>query len=120
MRIMSRDEEQDRSQDHIAPGYAQAMRDRGFSWNTMASVRKIACPNCGFMFSLTYGRTIACRGCPQATRNCPKARCAKCDHEFYLQEMSHVGNKYAQRSVADHMSNIEATYNEQVGRKRHR
>lgn len=117
---MSRDEEQDGPRDSIAPGYAQAMRDRGFSWNTVASIRKIACPSCGFMFSLTYGRTIACRGCPQATKNCPKARCAKCDHEFYIQEMPHVGNKYAERSVAEHMSNIETTYNEQVGRKRHR
>lgn len=57
---------------------------------------------------------------PPGHQELPQGRCAKCDHEFYLQEMSHVGNKYAQRSVADHMSNIEATYNEQVGRKRHR
>lgn len=106
--------------DHIAPGYAQAMAGRGFGWNTLASIRKITCPQCGFMFSLTYARTVACRGCPMATKSCPKARCAKCDHEFYLQEASHVGNKYAQRSVAEHMSSIETQYNEQVGRKRHR
>ena len=118
--MSERDEERIGPQDSIAPGYAQAMKEHGFGWNTRASIRKITCPNCGFMFSLTYGRTIACRGCPQATKSCPKARCAKCDHEFYIQEMPHVGNRYAQRSVADHMSSIEATYNEQVGRKRHR
>jgi len=117
---MSEKEQSKGPQDHIAPGYAMAMAEHGFSWNTLASIRKIACPKCGFMFSLTYARTIACRGCPMATKSCPKARCAKCDHEFYMQEMSHVGNKYAQRSVANHMSGVEAEYNEQVGRKRHR
>jgi len=114
------DEKNQGLQDRISPAYARSMAEHGFSWNTMASIRKITCPNCGFMFSLTYARTIACRGCPKATQNCPKARCAKCDNEFYIGEMPHVGNKYAQRAVANHMSDIEATYNQQVGRTRHR
>ena len=107
--------------DRIDPNYAMAMREKGFSWNTLASIRKVSCPRCGFMFSLTYARTVACRGCPMATKNCPKTRCAKCDHEFYLSEMPHVGNdKFTGRSVAVHQSNIESQYNEQLGRKRHR
>lgn len=117
---MSKDnEEQSQQKDLIAPGYATAMREHGVNWNTLASIRKVRCPQCGFTFSLTYARTIACRGCPKATQNCPKARCAKCDHEFYLQEMDHIGNKYAQRQVAHHASKVETAYNEQVGRKRH-
>ncbi|WP_019177903.1 hypothetical protein [Methanomassiliicoccus luminyensis] len=120
---MSGNEEEGRSvrSVHIDPAYAMAMREKGFSWNTLASIRKVSCPQCGFMFSLTYSRTVACKGCPMATQNCPKARCAKCDHEFYLNEMPHVGNnKYTARSVAVHQSNIESQYNEQLGRKRHR
>jgi hypothetical protein len=120
---MSRKDEEHtpRQGDHIDPGYAMAMREKGFSWNTLASIRQTRCPNCGFTFSLTYARTIACRGCPMATKNCPKVRCAKCDHEYYISEMSHVGqNEFAERSVAVHQSNVESKYNEQVGRTRHR
>ncbi len=117
--MSKKNEEQSVPRDLIDPGYAFSMKDKGFNWNTLASIRKVRCPQCGFMFSLTYARTIACRGCPMATKNCPKVRCAKCDHEFYMQDLGHVGNKYVQRSVAVHQSNIESEYNEQVGRKRH-
>jgi hypothetical protein len=59
-----------------------------------------------------------------ATKNCPKIRCAKCDHEFYINEMSHVGGsgygEVAERAVINHQSKVEAAYNEQLGRKRHR
>lgn len=109
--------------DHIEPGYAMAMKERGFGWNTLASIRRQTCPNCGFIFSLTYARTIACRGCPMATKNCPKVRCAKCDHEYYISEMAHVASErseVAERAVIKHQSKVEKTYNEQVGRKRHR
>ncbi len=119
--MSKKDEEQPQQKDFIDPNYAMAMKERGVGWNTLASIRKTTCPQCGFMFSLTYARTIACRGCPMATKNCPKIRCAKCDHEFYIQEMSHVGgNEYAERAVIKHQSKVETAYNEQLGRKRHR
>ena len=120
---MSRRDEEEKppKQDFIDPNYAMAMREKGFSWNTLAALRKTKCPQCGFEFSLTYARTIACRGCPMATKNCPKVRCAKCDHEFYINEISHVGkNEFVERSVVKHQSKIEKQYNEQIGRTRHR
>ncbi len=59
-----------------------------------------------------------------ATKNCPKVRCAKCDHEFYINEMPHVGNsgygKVGEAAVVRHQSKVEKEYNEQIGRKRHR
>lgn len=115
------DEEKPEKKDRIDPFYAGAMSQAGVSWNTLATIRRQTCPNCGFVFSLTYGRTIACRGCPMATKNCPKVRCAKCDHEYYISEMSHVaGSEVAERAVIKHQSHVENTYNEQIGRKRHR
>ena len=97
------------------------MKSKGFSPNTMRSVRKtITCPNCGFVFSLTYARTIACRGCAEAVGNCPKVRCAKCDNEFYLKETPHIGNQYKERAVANHMSNINTRYYDENGWKKSR
>ncbi len=113
------DDEPTSRKDRIDPNYAMAMKERGINWDTLSVIRKVSCPNCGFMFSLTYARTIACRGCPMATKNCPKVRCAKCDHEFYMKEMGHVGTSAVEHRVASHMSDIETAYNEQLGRKRH-
>lgn len=115
------DDEEPQQKDFIHPNYAKAMSEHGVSWNTLATIRRSKCPQCGFEFSLSYARTIACRGCPMATKNCPKVRCAKCDHEFYIQEMSHIGgSEYAEKAVAKHQSRVERNYNEQIGRTRHR
>ncbi len=102
-------------------GYWETMKSKGFSPNTMRSVRKtITCPNCGFVFSLTYARTIACRGCAEAVGNCPKVRCAKCDNEFYLRTMNEVGDEYRERSLADHFSNVVTDYYDERGIKKKR
>lgn len=115
------DDEEPKQNDFIHPNYAKAMSEHGVSWNTLATIRKSRCPQCGFEFSLTYARTIACRGCPMATKNCPKVRCAKCDHEFYIQEMSHASAAAnLPKGQAKHQSRVERNYNDQIGRTRHR
>ncbi|MGD1061428.1 MAG: hypothetical protein ABR879_08230 [Methanomassiliicoccales archaeon] len=97
-------------------GYWDAMRSKGFGPDTMRAVRKtITCPNCGFVFSLTYARTFACRGCANSVSGCPKVRCAKCDHEFYLRQMSEVGDEYRERSLADHMGKVIDDYYDERG-----
>ena len=52
-------------------GFFEAMRAKGFSNCTTASVRKLTCPDCGFQFSLVYARAVACQGCSfgAVTRN---------------------------------------------------
>jgi DNA-directed RNA polymerase subunit RPC12/RpoP len=100
--------------------YYEMMRSKGFSRNTTDSLRKFKCPNCGFEFSITYARTFACRGCPQALNSCPKVRCAKCDHEFFIKDTPNVGNKYRQRQLADHMNNILVDYYDGYGWKKSR
>lgn len=101
--------------------YYQAMKSRGFSENTMNSVRKtIKCPQCGFEFSLVYARSFACRGCPESVSGCPKVRCAKCDHEFYIDKMSEVKNKYQGRSLQNHISKVMTDYYNEQGWKSNR
>ncbi len=86
--------------------YFQAMKSKGFSCKTTASVRKFDCPCCGFSFSLVYARTFACQGCSEATKGCPKVRCDKCDHEFYMDQMPVINNKTQQRILSDHICGI--------------
>lgn len=93
-----------------------AMKARGFSYNTTASVRKnMVCPRCGFEFSLVYARTFACQGCPHAARGCPKVRCNKCDHEFFIESSKEVNNNIHQRQIADHMMGIINERNSDLG-----
>lgn len=100
--------------------YYQAMRSKGFSENTMKSLRRMRCPVCGFEFSLVYARTFACAGCAQSVTGCPKVRCAKCDHEFYIEEMREVNGEKAAKSLADHISDVVDEYNEAYGLKKNR
>lgn len=47
------------------------------------SGKVIACPKCGFKFSLPYARAFACSGCPSSTTGrCGYIRCPKCGNEF--------------------------------------
>ncbi|MDR0523233.1 MAG: hypothetical protein LBG62_02270 [Candidatus Methanoplasma sp.] len=96
-------------------GYYEAMRAKGFSYETTASVRKFACPGCGFMFSLVYARAFACQGCSEAARGCPKVRCGRCDMEFFMSQAPDIGGKGAQRAVSDHICRIVNRRNEDLG-----
>ena len=90
-------------------GYFEAMKAQGFSYNTTASVRKFTCPRCGFRFSLVYARAIACQGCSEAVRGCPKVRCNRCDYEFFLDRTPDVLDSVQQRTLADHICKIVNT-----------
>lgn len=90
----------------MANAYFEVMQAKGFSYNTTASVRKFQCPRCGFQFSLVYARAIACQGCSEAVKGCPKVRCNKCDYEFFLSETPDVLNKNQERTLADHICGI--------------
>lgn len=91
----------------MATTYFEAMRSHGFSYNTTASVRKtLVCPRCGFQFSLVYARSIACQGCSEAVRGCPKVRCAKCDCEFPLGTSVDVQDRVQERTLADHITDV--------------
>ena len=94
--------------------YADAMKERGFSSETVASVTKIRCPECGFGFSLVYARAVACRGCPDACRGCGKVRCAACDAEFPLRSPNRSGNT-GDRVLADHICAIVNKHYESEG-----
>ena len=100
--------------------YYTAMREKGFGPDTMRSIRKMKCPNCGFEFSLTYARSFACRGCPSSVGGCPKVRCAKCDYEFYIREMPDVGTKLRERSLQDHINDVMVDYYRENGWKKSR
>ncbi len=99
----------------MANPYFDAMKARGFSYNTTASVRKLRCPRCGFEFSLVYARAIACQGCSEAVRGCPKVRCAKCDAEFPISVSQDVHGKVQERTLADHITRIVGERNHDLG-----
>lgn len=86
--------------------YLEAMREKGFSYSTTASVTKLECPVCGFRFSLVYARAVACRGCPDAYTGCRKVRCARCDAEFPLPASDVSRGTVDQRALADHICSI--------------
>ncbi|AIZ56774.1 hypothetical protein Mpt1_c08980 [Candidatus Methanoplasma termitum] len=96
-------------------GFYEAMRHKGFSYNTTASLKKFKCPYCGFEFSMVYARTFACQGCSEAWKNCPKLRCAKCDTEFFITETPQIQNDIQQRVMAEHLTKIVTKYNEDNG-----
>lgn len=100
--------------------YYQAMRAHGLSPNTVDSLRKFTCPNCGFQFSITYARTFACRGCAEVMNNCPKVRCAKCDHEFFFREAPHIRGEMRERQISQHVTSIVSDYYNQQGWKKNR
>ncbi|MDR2866528.1 MAG: hypothetical protein LBV13_03900 [Methanomassiliicoccaceae archaeon] len=104
----------------MADGWMEAMRNKGFSYNTTASLKKFKCPYCGFEFSMIYARTFACQGCSEAWKNCPKLRCAKCDTEFPITETPQVHNEYQQRNISEHISRIVVDWNESQGKKPNR
>lgn len=96
--------------------FFESMRNRGFSYNTTASVRKdLVCPRCGFRFSLVYARTFACQGCSEAVRGCPKVRCNKCDCEFFLRNSESVGDAVQERTLADHICTIMDNRSKEMG-----
>lgn len=99
----------------MANAYFEAMQAKGFSFNTTASVRKFDCPRCGFGFSLAYARAIACSGCSESVKNCPKVRCAKCDWEFNLRDTPDVFGKVQENTLADHICKIVNRRNEGTG-----
>lgn len=96
------------------------MRAKGIPYETTASVRKFSCPNCGFSFSLVYARTFACQGCSEATRGCPKVRCAKCDHEFFLKDTPDICGDLQQRFMSDHICDIVNKRYDDMGIKANR
>jgi len=101
----------------MADGFSEAMRQKGFSYETTASLKKFKCPYCGFEFSMIYARTFACQGCSEALKNCPKLRCAKCDTEFFITETPQVNNEIQQRIMAEHISQVVTKYNNDMGYK---
>jgi hypothetical protein len=96
-------------------GYYNTMKSKGFSYKTTASVRKFECPVCGFEFSLVYARTFACQGCSEASKGCPKVRCNKCDHEFYIKDVTDAKGKKNERIMADHICDIVNNRHEDMG-----
>jgi len=104
----------------MVDSFYEAMRTKGFSYNTTASLKKFKCPYCGFEFSMMYARTFACQGCSEAWKNCPKLRCAKCDTEFPITETPQIHNEYQQRNISEHISKIVTQWNEDQGHKPNR
>jgi DNA-directed RNA polymerase subunit RPC12/RpoP len=104
----------------MVDGFYEAMRAKGFSYNTTASLKKFKCPYCGFEFSMMYARTFACQGCSEAWKDCPKVRCAKCDAEFFMTETPQIHNEYQQRNISEHISRIVTDWNESQGHKPNR
>lgn len=86
--------------------YEKLRSQYGISYNTTASVRKFACPRCGFEFSLAYARAIACQGCSEAVKDCKKVRCAKCDYEWRLADTPDVQDKIQENTLAEHICDI--------------
>lgn len=99
----------------MVDGFLEAMRSKGFSYNTTKSLRKFRCPTCDFEFSMMYARTIACQGCSEAVKDCPKVRCAKCDTEFFIGETPEIHNEWQERSISEHISNVVTKYQQDMG-----
>lgn len=87
-------------------GYFDAMREKGFSYESTASVRKMTCPYCGFSFSLLYARAIACKGCSKAYYGCSKVRCAMCDSEFPLRCSKDINSVAQERRLSAHLASV--------------
>ncbi|MFA6679457.1 MAG: hypothetical protein WCR96_03075 [Candidatus Methanomethylophilaceae archaeon] len=104
----------------MVDGYYEAMKAKGFSYNTTASLKKFKCPYCGFEFSMIYARTFACQGCSEALKDCPKLRCSKCDTEFFIKETPQIHNNVQQRNISEHICKIVTKYNEDMGYKPNR
>ncbi len=108
----------------MVDGFEMAMKARGFSEQTMRSVRRLKCPVCDFEFSIIYARATACLGCRDSARNCPMVRCPKCDTEFRIMDMKIVKvgkpiirSKLQERRLATHMSRFLMYYYKQLGWK---
>jgi len=101
----------------MADGFYEAMRQKGFSYETTTSLKKFKCPYCGFEFSMIYARTFACQGCAEAWKNCPKVRCNKCDSEFFITETPQVNSELQQRKMAEHISQVVTKFNTDMGYK---
>jgi len=44
---------------------------------------RVKCPNCGFVFDISYSRALACGGCPASSLgSCGYVRCPRCGYEF--------------------------------------
>lgn len=99
----------------MTDGFYEAMRQKGFSYNTTASLKKFKCPYCGFEFSMIYARTFACQGCSEAWKNCPKLRCAKCDTEFFITETPQIQNEAQQKVISEHICKVVTKYNTDNG-----
>jgi DNA-directed RNA polymerase subunit RPC12/RpoP len=91
------------------------MKQAGVTPQLMKTTKKITCPRCGHEFSLFQSRAIACKGCPDASFGCQKARCLRCDFEFPLAGPL-VPNKYGQKYISGYMNNILDTYYKSVGK----
>jgi len=50
------------------------------------SKRLITCPKCGAVYELTYGRALACGGCPSNV-SCGYSKCPRCGHEFPISSL---------------------------------
>jgi len=101
----------------MVDGFYEAMRQKGFSYSTTASLKKFKCPYCGFEFSMIYARTFACQGCSEAWKNCPKLRCAKCDAEFFMTETPQVNNEIQQKLLSEHITKVVTKFNTEQGFK---
>ena len=105
-------------------GFEMAMKQRGFSNQTVRSIRRLKCPVCEFVFSVVYARATSCLGCRDSARNCPLVRCPKCDTEFKIKDLSIVKigrpvikNKYQERALSTHMSTFFFFFYDQLGWK---
>jgi len=91
------------------------MRSVGVTPQLLSACHRFKCPKCGKEFSMFQSRAIACRGCPQANRDCKFVRCPHCDHHFPIngtivntKEKAHFMNRY--------MGNIVNNYYKSYGK----
>jgi hypothetical protein len=52
--------------------------------------------------------------------NCPKVRCAKCDHEFYFKEAPHINGNMRERQISQHVTSVVKSYYDEQGWKKSR
>lgn len=99
----------------LTPEMARA----GVTPQLLSSTHRFKCPNCGKEFSLFQSRAIACRGCPQASKDCKYVRCPWCDKEFPLQGFV-VNTKEKEDFLSKYMNGVVGNYYKNFGYRRHR
>ncbi len=90
------------------------MARSGVTPQMLSAAHRFKCPKCGREFSLFQSRAIACRSCPQSTKNCKYVRCIHCDTEFPIKGLI-VNTKEKEKFITNYVNGVVKNYHNSFG-----